>query len=163
MRPSKRILGAATRLIYRRVCGRSEDAERVANSAVVSQFNYTYNAVGDILTWTQANSGLTDPQQYALGYDNVDQLTSATLTDTVTSATLGQQAFTYDLNGNTISSGPSGAPTSTYGWDAADRLISVTQGANVTTYDYDGLGAPRARMGERRRNAAVDLGWAGAM
>jgi RHS repeat-associated protein len=50
------------------------------------------------------------------------------------------QAFTYDLNGNTSSSGPSGAPTSTYGWDAADRLISVTQGANVTTYDYDGLG-----------------------
>jgi hypothetical protein len=26
-------------------------------AAVISQFDYTYNPVGNIVTWTQANSG----------------------------------------------------------------------------------------------------------
>ena len=39
------------------------------SGSVISQFDYTYNVVGDILTWTQANSGQTNAQQYAFGYD----------------------------------------------------------------------------------------------
>jgi len=50
------------------------------------------------------------------------------------------RAYSYDFNGNTTSVGPSGSPIATYGWDAANRLISVTQGTTVTTFDYDGQG-----------------------
>ncbi len=217
-----------------------------ASTAVISQFDYTYNAEGSIQTWTQNHSGLTNPRQYTFGYDGLDQLTAATLKNTVTSATLreqayrydaagnrtttqdgnqvvtetpnelnqftqvagggmmrfagtlskpanvtvggnpatvrsdnsfeghaqvapnantrvhivatdidsnvtdkyvditpdavGAKAFTYDLNGNTETAGPTGAPNITYGWDAADRLVRITQGSNVTTFEYDGLG-----------------------
>lgn len=43
----------------------------------------------------------------------------------------------FDNNGNTISETN---PAVQYGWDAADRLVTITQGANVTTFVYDGLG-----------------------
>ena len=46
----------------------------------------------------------------------------------VTPAPWPRRALAYDLNGNQTRAGPSGAP-STYGWDAADRLITITQGS----------------------------------
>jgi hypothetical protein len=54
-----------------------------SSSNVISQFDYTFNAVGNILSWTQADSGTTNPKRYDLGYDSDDQLRSANLTDTV--------------------------------------------------------------------------------
>ena len=214
-------------------------------ASLLSQFDYTYNAVGDILSWTQNNPGLAHPRQYAFGYDAKDELTSASLTDTVTSGVLRAQAFGYDaasnrtsvqdgnsiatetpnrlnqltatsgggqmrfagtvskpsritvggnpatvradgtyegsatvagtgttrvhivatdssgnvtdkytditpgavaaqsfgydLNGNQMAAGPSGAEV-TYGWDAANRLISITKAGSVTQFDYDGMG-----------------------
>ncbi len=70
------------------------------SDAVISQFDYTYNGVGDILTWTQANSGQTNPRRYDFGYDGTDQLRSANLTDTVTGAAVNQYAYDYDAAGN---------------------------------------------------------------
>ena len=43
---------------------------------------------------------------------------------------------TYDLNGNLTDNGAG----QTYAWDAANRLISITQGSNVTAFVYNGLG-----------------------
>jgi RHS repeat-associated protein len=71
-------------------------------SAVISQFDYTYNATGDILTWTQANSGQANPRRYDFGYDPADHLRSALLTDTVTGASVNQYAYDYDPAGNRI-------------------------------------------------------------
>jgi len=236
---------------------RLQEIKNLDNSGnLISQFDYAYNAVGDITTWTQNYPTLPNPRQFAFGYDAADQLTSGPLTDTVTSAVLSDQAyrydaagnrvttqnsaalvteqpnalnqitqtsaggtmrfagsvntgssgmgggvsqasvtvggnpatvnpdytfvgfaqvkpnattrvhnvasnvagqvtdnyvditpniptqsvFAYDLNGNTTSAGPAGAPTATYGWDAADRLVTITQGSNVTKFDYDGEG-----------------------
>ncbi len=213
------------------------------SGGLLSQFDYTYSAVGDILSWTQNNPGLPHPRQYAFGYDADSELTSANLQDTVTSGVLRTQAyaydaamnrssvqdgnsvatetpnnlnqltgtsgggamrfagtvskpatvtvggnaatvradgsyegwaavagtgtttvhivakdssgnvtddyanvspgavtaqsFGYDLNGKQTAAGPSGSQT-TYGWDAADRLVTITQGGNVTRFDYDG-------------------------
>ncbi len=215
-----------------------------SSGGMISRFDYTYSAVGDILSWTQNNPGLTHAQQYAFGYDADSELTSATLTDTVTAGVLSVQAYTYDaamnrtsvqtgssvatetpnnlnqltgtsggglmrfagtvskpatvtvggnaatvradgtyegwatvagtgtttvhivakdgsgnvtdnytnvtpavytaqsfsydLSGNQTVAGPSGSQT-TYRWDAADRLVTITQGTNVTRFDYDGL------------------------
>jgi RHS repeat-associated protein len=49
----------------------------------------------------------------------------------------GQAAsYTYDPNGNLISDG-----SSTYTWDAADRLVRVSQGSTeLARFAYDGLG-----------------------
>ena len=73
------------------------------SGGVISQFDYTYNVVGDILTWTQANSGQTNAQQYAFGYDDADQLTGAQIKDTATQALLKDLAYGYDMAGNRTS------------------------------------------------------------
>jgi RHS repeat-associated protein len=46
------------------------------------------------------------------------------------------KSFTYDANGNLTSDG-----TRTYEWDAADRLVTVKEGANtLASFTYDGSG-----------------------
>ncbi len=57
--------------------------------------------------------------------------------------------LTFDNNGNTISET---SPAVQYGWDAANRLVTITQGANVTTFVYDGRGR---RVGEKLNGAFV--------
>ena len=80
--------------------------------AVISQFDYTYNAVGNILTWTQANSGTVNPKRYDFGYDGADQLRNANLTDTVTNAVANQFNYDYDSAGNRTNSQIGSAITS---------------------------------------------------
>jgi RHS repeat-associated protein len=58
----------------------------------------------------------------------------------VTPTMVTPSVYAYDLNGNTISSGPAGTPNVTYGWDAKNQLVTITQGSNVTKFDYDGQG-----------------------
>jgi RHS repeat-associated protein len=70
------------------------------SNAVISQFDYTYNPASQITTWTQANSGMTNPRRYNFGYDAADQLRSANLIDTVTGAGVNQYNYDYDPAGN---------------------------------------------------------------
>jgi len=69
-------------------------------NAVISQFDYTYSAVGNILTWTQANSGQPNAHRYDFGYDAIDELRSAVLTDTSTGTAADQYAYDFDPSGN---------------------------------------------------------------
>ena len=46
------------------------------------------------------------------------------------------RTLTYDANGNLTNDGAG----KTYDWDAADRLVKITQGSNVTEFVYDGVG-----------------------
>jgi RHS repeat-associated protein len=105
------------------------------NAAAMDSTNTSFQGYANVPanTTTRVHVVATD------GNSNVTDNYTDITPDAVTA-----QTFTYDLNGNTTSVGPSGSPTVIYGWDAANRLISVTQGSNVTTFDYDGLGR-RAR------------------
>ncbi len=58
----------------------------------------------------------------------------------------------YDNNGNTLSATASGAA---YGWDAADRLVKITQGTDVTEFVYDGL----SRRVAEKLNGTVIQRW----
>ena len=53
------------------------------------------------------------------------------------------QTLTYDANGN-LSVAVTATTTNTYAWDAADRLVRITQiaagNANESVFTYDGLG-----------------------
>jgi RHS repeat-associated protein len=70
------------------------------SAATLSKFDYTYDAVGNILTWRQERAGATT-QRYTFTNDAVDQLISAVLTDTNTTPTLlKRQAWAYDAAGN---------------------------------------------------------------
>ncbi|HEY5895709.1 MAG TPA: RHS repeat-associated core domain-containing protein [Chthoniobacterales bacterium] len=57
----------------------------------------------------------------------------------VTHATIPAKVYNYDLNGSLLNYGPSGTPEVTYTYDAANRLASVTKGADIYSYEYDGM------------------------
>lgn len=67
----------------------------------ISQYDYTYNAVGDILTWTQ-QVGTGTPKIYSYEYDSADQLVSAKHIGTPPLPTPARYAYAYDPAGNRI-------------------------------------------------------------
>lgn len=70
------------------------------SAVTLSKFDYTYDDVGNILTWRQERTG-SAAKIYSFSHDLVDQLTSAVLTDTNTTPTiLKRQAWSYDTAGN---------------------------------------------------------------
>jgi RHS repeat-associated protein len=73
---------------------------RKADSSTLSKFDYTYDVVGNIQSWTQqADSAAATVYQF--GYDVADQLTQATQRTTdPTPVTLKRFAYTYDAAGN---------------------------------------------------------------
>jgi len=73
-----------------------------ASSATISKFDYAYNAVGDITTWTQQVDNTTT-NSYNLTYDRGDQLLGATLQNTTTLAVLTNYYYAYDAAGNRTS------------------------------------------------------------
>jgi RHS repeat-associated protein len=68
--------------------------------ATLSRFEYTYDAVGNILTWLQ-QADSNQPNMYQFGYDPADQLTAAILwtTDPVPQV-LKRYYYAYDPAGN---------------------------------------------------------------
>jgi RHS repeat-associated protein len=61
------------------------------------------------------------------------------------------RTLTYDANGNLTSDGNG----KVYGWDAANRLISMTSGGNVTSWTYDGMG----RRVQELQNGTITKQW----
>jgi RHS repeat-associated protein len=89
-----------------------------ANYADGNYFRYAYDANGNRLSET------TPAGTVASVYDAANRLVS-----------VGGVTYTWDDNGNLLSDG-----VNTYTYDHANRLTSVTQGANVSTYAYNGDG-----------------------
>ncbi len=58
----------------------------------------------------------------------------------------------FDANGNTTTETN---PAVTYAWDAADRLVKITKGGNVTEFVYDGL----SRRVAEKLNGTVIKRW----
>ena len=87
-----------------------------------NEFHYEYDSVGNILTKVVKLSGITTTTTYT--YYDANRL--------LTVNGLAQQ---FDANGNLVNDG-----TKTYAYDAANRLKSITQGSNVSSYSYNGLG-----------------------
>lgn len=87
------------------------------SSSVLSQFDYTTDAMHRINTWI-SRAANTTAQTDTFGYDWSDQLTSGLLTDTGTGAALHQYIYGYDKAGNRTSS-------------QLDSLVNTTQYNNL--------------------------------
>jgi RHS repeat-associated protein len=73
---------------------------RLPGGATLSRFAYTYDAVGNILTWDQ-QAGEAAPMRWTYGYDAADQLTRAVQATTeATPQVVQRYAYGYDPAGN---------------------------------------------------------------
>lgn len=106
-------------------------------SALFSQFDYTYDAEGQLLTWTKNNPGLTGPQRYDLGPDNADQLLAAPLKDATSNALIKQYTYGYDLASNRTSERV-GNKTTTSTPNNVNEITSQSNPSATLTYDTNG-------------------------
>lgn len=124
------------------------------NASTLSQFNFNYDAGGQVTSWNQQSSG-NPAQNYTLGYDAGHQL------KTMNSAGRGY-SFDYDTAGNLKSKSVDASTTTfthnilnelqtatpplgndkTYQWDAEDRLVGIqyTGTSFSTKLKHDGKG-----------------------
>jgi RHS repeat-associated protein len=93
----------------------------------LSKFDYTYDAVGNILTWQQ-QAGSAAPERWRYGYDRADQLTSATKETTDPTPTVLQRlAYGYDPAGNRVFEQRDDSVTA-WSHDALNRLVAQAGG-----------------------------------
>jgi RHS repeat-associated protein len=106
---------------------------------LISQFDYTYDAEGQIVTWTRDDPTLSNARRYDLGYDNADQLLTAPLRDTSRKNTLIKQfTYAYDFGGNRTSE-QVGTLTTTAVPNDVNEIVSQTGGMNrMLIYDLNG-------------------------
>ena len=109
-----------------------------ANKQLISQFDYTYDADGQITTWKKNYTGLAAPQRFDLGYDNADQLTTAPLKNASTNALIKQHTYGYDLASNRTSELVATTTTTSIP-NNVNAITSQSGGVNRTlTYDLNG-------------------------
>jgi RHS repeat-associated protein len=77
----------------------TEVSNSISGGSTLSKFDYTYDSVGNILTWKQQIDANT-PNLWTFAYDDVDQLRSGVLKDTSTNSILSQKYYDYDAVGN---------------------------------------------------------------
>lgn len=109
-----------------------------SKSAMISQFDYTYDVEGEITTWQKNYTGLSAPQRFDLGYDNAGQLLTAPLKKASTNALIKQYTYGYDLGANRTSE-LVGTVTTTSTPNSVNEITSQSGGAVRTlTYDLNG-------------------------
>jgi YD repeat-containing protein len=120
--------------------------------SILSKFDYTYDAVGNILTWQQ-QADAPVPTVYQFGYDAADQLTAATnqTTDLVPTA-LKRYAYGYDAAGNRTSEQIDDAVTSAR-YDGLNRLTAQHGGGPLV---FSGTVSKPARVLLQGNPATVD-------
>ena len=161
-RPSKLAYpgGASANYLYFSNSGdkRLQQIKNLNNSTntskqLISQQDYTYDAEGEIKTWTKNYAGLAAPQRFDLGYDNADQLTTAPLKNASTNALIKQYTYGYDTASNrtselvgtaTTNSTPNNVNEITSQSGAKNRTLSYDVNGNMTsdggtrTFEWDG-------------------------
>jgi RHS repeat-associated protein len=98
--------------------------------AIISQFDYTYNAVGDIMSWGQRQAGAATANRYDFGYDAVDQLRNATLTKTSDQTVVKQYDYDYDAAGNRTTE-QSGSAVTTSLSNELNQLVRQSGGGKM--------------------------------
>jgi RHS repeat-associated protein len=103
--------------------------QQTTGGSVLSQFDYTYDAVGNIKTWTQQR-GADPAKLYTLGYDAGDQLLTATVTGPNPLPIPNRFRYAYDTAGNrTAEELDDGGMTASY--NARNQLTSRQPGGSL--------------------------------
>jgi RHS repeat-associated protein len=98
--------------------------------SVISQFDYGYDVLGRIVSWTQANADQPQASKYELGYDGSDQLADVVIKNAVTDAVEKNTQYRYDAAGNRTVTQTDGAPRQAVN-DHMNRLLSESAGGRM--------------------------------
>jgi RHS repeat-associated protein len=111
----------------------------MSSGALVSQFDYTYDAEGQVKTWKKTWPGLSPAvQRYDLTYDNADQLTRAPLKNDSNNTLIRNYLYGYDLGSNRLTE-TIGPTTTTSTANDVNEITSQSGGTNRTLgYDANG-------------------------
>jgi RHS repeat-associated protein len=105
---------------------------------LISQFDYTYDAEGQITTWSRNLPDLPIILRSDFSYDNADQLTSAPLKNASTNALLIPYTYGYDFAGNRTTEAIGTTTTSSIP-NSVNEITSQSGGVNRTlAYDLNG-------------------------
>jgi RHS repeat-associated protein len=119
-----------------------------SNNAVAS-FGYTYDALGNLLSRFDSNESLTE----TLTYDNLNRLTSATVSQNVAPV----KTFTYDPVGNLLTKSDVGTYTyPTPGSPQPHAVTSIAGSAINTTFTYDPNGNETSGLGRSMTYASYN-------
>jgi len=145
-------------------------SHRLEGGGLLSEFTHGYNELGRITNWTQLQGGIL--KTWAPQYDAADRLmgvmetaslgTSHSYTydydpsdnRTVDQTDLNRTEFFYNIQNQLVGSTNSQSTVSTYAWDAAHRLVGITNGTHSTAFAYDGFDR-RARIVEKESGAIL--------
>jgi RHS repeat-associated protein len=100
----------------------TSDSLASASGATIASASYDYNADGDMTS--QATTGYAGAASTSYGYNEADELTSATAGGTTTS-------YAYDPDGDLTQAG-----ATSYTYDAQDQPVTSTSSAGTTGYGY---------------------------
>ena len=106
---------------------RLQTIQNLKGSTELSKFDYTYNAVGTIATWTQQADSSTAVVN-TLSYDNADQLTS----DVQSGGASASNAYHYDPAGNRLAE-VTGTGTTTGQFNNVNQLTALSTSATGQT------------------------------
>jgi hypothetical protein len=97
---------------------------------IISQFDYLYNPVGDITSWTVQQGPTTTANVYTLGYDASDQLRSAMLKNVQNGTVVKQYDYDYDDAGNRLTN-QDGSTITTSSFNNLNQLTSQRGGGKM--------------------------------
>lgn len=100
------------------------------SAGIISQFDYAYNAVGDITTWTIRQGAANTANTYTFGYDPADQLRSALLKKVQGGTVLKQYDYDYDGAGNRFTE-QNGSTVTTSAFNGLNQLTSQSGGGKM--------------------------------
>jgi RHS repeat-associated protein len=106
---------------------RLEEIKNMHSTTQLSKFDYTYNAVGTIATWTQQADSSTAVVN-TLSYDGADQLTNAVQSGGGSAS----NAYGYDPAGNRLTE-TTGSGTTAGQFNNVNQLTRLAGGASTTT------------------------------
>jgi RHS repeat-associated protein len=128
--------GSIEEITYDRAGRMTAKIDKAASGELINQYEYTYNANGDIIEEKDLHGNRTTPikaESTEMTYGAANRLES-----------VNGQVVSYDADGNMIK-GVLGGGAASFGYDKFNRLIRVSAEVtenveNTTVYKYDGEG-----------------------